>query len=85
MLRQKISFTPAGRFPCEFFEAGTKRRLTGEEVVDLPWCDLEVSVLCKVTSLWVNAGRWGASATTEGDNGKEKRPMPEDGNLDCFI
>ena len=26
---------------------------------------IEMNVLCKVTSLWVNAGRWGASATPE--------------------
>ena len=65
MFRQKITITPAGKSPCKFFEAGTKRRLTDEEVAELPWRDLEMNVICKVTSLWVNAGRWGASSTPE--------------------
>ena len=65
LFRQKITITPAGKSPCKFFEAGTKRRLTDEEVAELPWRDLEMNVLCKVTSLWVSAGRWGACATPE--------------------
>ena len=65
LFRNKITITPAGKSPCKFFEAGSKRRLTDDEVAELPWRDLEMNVLCKVTSLWVNAGRWGASATPE--------------------
>ena len=65
LFRNNITITPAGKSPCKFFEAGTKRRLTDEEVAELPWRDLEMNVLCKFTSLWVNAGRWGASATPE--------------------
>ena len=65
LYRNKITITPAGKSPCKFFEAGTKRRLTDEEVADLPWRDLEVNLMCKVTSLWVNAGKWGASSTPE--------------------
>ena len=65
LFRQKLTINPAGKSPCKFFEAGTKRRLTDEEVKELPWQELEMNVLCKVTSLWVNAGRWGASATPE--------------------
>ena len=65
LFRNKITITPAGKSPCKFFEAGSKRRLTDEEVAELSWRDLEMNVLCKVTSLWVNAGRWGASATPE--------------------
>ena len=65
LYRNKITITPAGKSPCKFFEAGTKRRLTDDEVAELPWRDLEINVICKVTSLWVNAGRWGASSTPE--------------------
>ena len=65
LYRNKITITPAGKSPCKFFEAGTKKRLTDEEVAELPWRDLEMNVMCKVTSLWVNAGRWGASSTPE--------------------
>ena len=61
LFRNKITITPAGKSPCKFFEAGSKRRLTDDEVAELPWRDLEMNVLCKVTSLWVNAGRWGAT------------------------
>ena len=65
LFRNNITITPAGKSPCKFFEAGTKRRLTDDEVAELPWRDLEMNVICKVTSLWVNAGRWGASSTPE--------------------
>ena len=36
LFRQKISITPAGTSRCKFFEAGTKRRLSDEEIADLP-------------------------------------------------
>ena len=39
--------------------------MTDEEVLELPWRDLEMNVMSKVTSLWVNAGGWGATATPE--------------------
>ena len=65
LFRNKITITPAGKSPCKFFEAGTKRRLTDEEITQLPWRDLEMNVMCKITSLWVNAGKWGASCTPE--------------------
>ena len=51
LFRQEVSITPAGKSPSEFFEAGTKRRLTEEEVADLPWRDSEMKVLCKGISL----------------------------------
>ena len=50
LYRNKITITPAGKSPCKFFEAGSKRRLTDDEVAELPWRDLEMNVLCKVTS-----------------------------------
>ena len=65
LFRNQITITPAGKSPCKFFEAGTKRWLSEQEVAELPWRDLEMNVICKVTSLWVNAGRWGASSTPE--------------------
>ena len=65
LFRNKVTILPSGKSPCKFFEAGAKRRLTDEEVAELPWRDLEMNVICKVTSLWVNAGRWGASSTPE--------------------
>ena len=85
LFRQKITITPAGKSPCKFFEAGSKRRLTDEEVAELPWRDLEMNVLCEVTSLWVSAGKWGASATPEAIMVKRNDQCPfEDGGLDCF-
>ena len=78
LFRNKITITPAGKSPCKFFEAGTKRRLTDEEVAELPWRDLEMNVICKVTSLWVNAGRWGASSTPEANMVKRCDQCPSD-------
>ena len=37
LFRQKISITESGKSGCKFFEAGTKRRLSDEEVSQLPW------------------------------------------------
>ena len=65
LFRQKITNTPAGKSPCKVLEAGAQRRLSDEEVADRSWRDLEMNVMCKVTSLWVNAGKWGASSTPE--------------------
>ena len=85
LFRQKLTIYPTGKSPCKFFEAGTKRRLTDEEVKELPWRELEMNVLCKVTSLWVNAGRWGASATPEAIMVKRNDQCPfEDADLDSF-
>ena len=47
LFRQKITITPAGKSHCKFFGAGTKRRLTDEEVADLPWRDLEMNVCAR--------------------------------------
>ena len=49
---QKISITFAGKSPLQ---AGTKRRLTDDEVSELPWRGLDMNILCKITTLWVNA------------------------------
>ena len=65
LFRQKITISPAGKSPCNFFEAGSKRRLSDEEVAELPWRDLEMDVLCKISNHWVNSGRWGATATPD--------------------
>ena len=83
LFRQKITITPAGRSPCKFFEAGTKRRLSDNEVLELPWRDLEMNILCKITSLWTNAGRYGASATPEAILVRrcDECPFDEDGDL----
>ena len=86
LFRQKITITPAGKSPCKFFEAGTKRRLTDDEVAELPWRDLEMNVMCKVTSLWVNAGRWGASATPEAIMVKRCDQCPfDDADMETWV
>ena len=40
LFRQKITISPAGKSPCNFFENGSKRRLSDEEVAELPWREL---------------------------------------------
>ncbi len=65
LFRQKISISESGRSPYKFLEAGTKRRLSDEEVSQLPWRDLEMNVMRWISSVWLNAGRWGASASHE--------------------
>ena len=59
--------------------------MTDEEIVELPWRDLEMTVMCNITSLWVNAGRWGASATPEAIMVIRCDECPfEDTDIDCF-
>ncbi len=42
-----------------------------------------MNIMCKVNSLWVNAGRWGASATPEAIMVKRGDVCPfDDGDLD---
>ena len=65
LFRQKISISDSGKSGCKFFEAGTKRRLSDEEISQLPWRDLEMNVLCRISSIWINAGRWGPQCTPE--------------------
>ncbi len=65
MRRQRIGISESDRSGCQFFEAGTKRRLSDEEVNQLPWRDLEMNTLCTISSIWVNAGRWDPHATPE--------------------
>jgi hypothetical protein len=85
LFRQQITIFPGGKSPCKFFEAGTKRRLTDEEVAGLPWRDVEMNIMCKVTSLWTNAGRFGASATPEAIMVKRCDECPfTDADADCF-
>ena len=84
LFRQKITISPAGKSPCNFFEAGTKRRLSDEEIAELPWRDVEMNILCKISSLWVNSGRWGPSATPEAIMVKRCDVCPfEDADMDC--
>ena len=64
LFRQKITISPTGKSPCKFFD-GSRRRMTDEEVAELPWRDLEMDVLCKISNVWVNSGRWGATATPD--------------------
>ncbi len=85
LFRHKLSISESGKSGCKFFEAGTKRRLSDEEVSQMPWRDLEMNILCKISSVWINAGRWGASATPEAILVKRCDTCPfEDGDLDSL-
>ena len=84
LFRQKITISPQGKNPCKFFEAGTKRRLSDEEIAELPRRGVEMNILCKISSLWVNSGRWGASATPEAIMVKRCDACPfDDADMDC--
>ena len=85
LFRQKLTITDNGRSPCKFFEAGTKRRLSDDEVSQLPWRDLEFNVLCKISSIWINAGRWGPQCTPGAIMVKRNDVCPfDDDDLDSF-
>ena len=73
LYRNKITITPAGKSPCKFFEAGTKRRLTDDEVAELPWRDLELNVMCKVTSLFGQRRAMGRFLHPRGHHGEALR------------
>ncbi len=48
-----------------FFEAGTKRRLDDEEISMIPWRDLELNILCRMSSMLINGGGRGPQATPD--------------------
>ncbi len=63
--RQKITISEeTGRSSCKFFNEA-KRRLTGSEVLNLSWRDLEFSCMSRVSSLYVNGPNWGLLCTPE--------------------
>ena len=54
-----------GKSPVKFFEDGTKRRLSDEEILNLDWKDCTFNVLCRISSVYVNAGTMGPIASPE--------------------
>ena len=65
MLRCKITISDTGRSTTKFFEEGTKRRLTDEEIRDLDWRDCSFNVLLRISSAWLQGSSFGPIATPE--------------------
>ena len=77
LFRTKITITSTGKSGCKFFDE-KKRRLSDAEIAELPWRDLEMNILCRLSSIWVNAGRWGVSATPEAIVLRRNDALPEE-------
>ena len=58
-------------------EAGTKRRLTDDEVRDLDFRECKFHILLRISSVYVNAGKFGAVATPEAIMVKREDIFPE--------
>ena len=66
LFRMKVTIDcKTGKSPTKFFEAGTKRRLSDEEILNLDWKDCTFHVLLWISSVYVNAGTMGPIASPE--------------------
>ena len=63
-VRKLLSITRLGKV-LQFFEAGTKRRLTDAEVRDLDFRECKFNVLLRVSSVYVQRGCFGPVASPE--------------------
>ena len=61
----------------KFFEHGTKRRLSDEEVRDLEWKDCSFNVLLRISSVWINGNNYGAIASPEALLVRRQDEFPE--------
>ena len=65
LVRTKITIDTTGKSPTKFFEAGTTRRMTDEEVRDLDWRDCTFNVLLRISSCWLQGSGFGPVASPE--------------------
>ena len=77
LVRCKITISETGRSPTEFFEEGTKRRLTDEEISNLDWRDYSFNVLLRISSAWLQGSSFGPIATPEAIVVKAAGGFPE--------
>ena len=78
LLRTKITIdSETGESPTQFFEAGTRRRLSDAEVRDLDWKECTFNVLLRISSMCVNSGAYGPVATPEAIVVKRLDEFPE--------
>ena len=77
LLRTKVTISDTGKSGTKFFEHGTKRRLTDEEVATLDWRDCTYNVLLRISSVWLNGGNYGPIASPEAVVVKREDMFPE--------
>ena len=64
LCRQKIAMGDGGHTPVKFYTAD-KKRMTPEQIACIEWRDVEMDINLSISSVFVNAGNWGAIATPQ--------------------
>jgi hypothetical protein len=61
LFRQKITLDDDGKTPVKFYDEN-KKRLTPEQIAAIEWREVSLDINLAITSVFVNAGNWGAVA-----------------------
>ena len=64
LFRQKITLDDDGHTPVKFYTAD-KKRMTPEQIAQIEWRDVEMSINLTISSVFVNAGNWGCVASPQ--------------------
>ena len=76
-LRTKLTITQSGKSSTRFFEYPNKRRMSDEEIKELDFRECQFNMLLRVSSIWINAGNFGCSASPEAIMVKKLDEFPE--------
>ena len=64
LFRQKITLGDEGATPVKFFDEH-RQRLTPAQIANLEWKDFKMDINLTISSVFVNAGKWGCVATPQ--------------------
>ena len=76
-LRTKMTITPSDQSSTKFFEYPSKRRMSDEEIIELDFRECQFNMLLRISSIWINAGSFGCSASPEAVMVKRMDEFPE--------
>ena len=78
LFRCKLTLSDDGSTPVKFYEHGTQRRLTNEEIAALPWKECTMNLLVRISSVYVQSGCFGPLCTPEAIMVRQEAELPLD-------
>ena len=76
-LRTKITIGQSGKSSTKFFEYPSKRRMSDSEIAELDFRECKFNMLLRISSIWINAGSFGCTASPEAIMVKKLDEFPE--------
>ena len=64
LFRQKITLDDDGKTPVKFYDE-SRKRMTPEQIASIEWREVSMDINTTVSSVFVNAGNWGAVASVQ--------------------